>query len=608
MATTTSPPAPARTSRTARAATTRSRPETGHATPSTAAPAQDKVTADRTDAVKNCEYVKRAKAARLRRADPRHYARPMDHRAAGWQLFAQADWAGARDAFAAALSDAPGDPEALDGLGQALWWLGERDAGDRAPARGLRGLPRARRARDAGRLALPRRRVPDRRPRRRVGGLARAGAAPAGRRGAGADHGWLAIEEAKRAGDLADAERHARAALAIAHEIADADIECMALAQLGRALVRQGRVEEGIALLDEAMTVALGGESSDPLACGDACCTTLVVCDGLADLDRATQWCEAVVEFTERRRFVPVQSWCRAIFGAVLVRSGRLGAGRRGARPRRSRGGRTARRAAATRCRSRCSPTCGSSRAAWRRRRGCSRASTTTRPRGRAGPAAPGARRDRARGAPRATASDDAGARLRAEVALARGDLTPRRGRAAAGRAAAARGPRRRGARARGRASPRAATIRRRAGARGRVRRFAALELPVRGRAGAARRSRPRRPPPARRSRSPPPARPATPSSGSARCAMRIAPRRFCGGSASPVARLRAASATGSPRARRRSWADRRRALERRDRGAPRDRAEDRRASREPGAGQARRPQPHRRGRVRARGYGSRAR
>jgi DNA-binding NarL/FixJ family response regulator len=70
------------------------------------------------------------------------------------------------------------------------------------------------------------------------------------------------------------------------------------------------------------MTVALGGEASDPLACGDACCTTLVVCDGLADLHRAAQWCEAVVEFTERRRFTPVQSWCRSIYGAVLVRAG----------------------------------------------------------------------------------------------------------------------------------------------------------------------------------------------------------------------------------------------------------------------------------------------
>jgi len=46
------------------------------------------------------------------------------------------------------------------------------------------------------------------------------------------------------------------------------------------------------------------------------------VCDGLADLGRASQWCEAVVEFTERRRFFPVQSWCRSIFGAVLIRAG----------------------------------------------------------------------------------------------------------------------------------------------------------------------------------------------------------------------------------------------------------------------------------------------
>ena len=66
----------------------------------------------------------------------------------------------------------------------------------------------------------------------------------------------------------------------------------MALAQLGRAVVAQGRVEEGVGL-DEAMTVALGGETSDPLACGDACWTTLVVCDGLADLQRAAEWCEA---------------------------------------------------------------------------------------------------------------------------------------------------------------------------------------------------------------------------------------------------------------------------------------------------------------------------
>ncbi len=247
----------------------------------------------------------------------------MDRRSAGWECFAEADWAGARDAFSAALSESPGDPEALDGLGQALWWLGERDAGIERRREAYAIYARARRAGDAGRLAtyLAGECRIDGREAESAGWFARAQRLLADG-GPSADHGWLAIEEAKRTGDPVAAEAFARAALALAHEIADADIECMALAQVGKALVLQGRVDEGTALLDEAMTVALGGESSDPLACGDACCTTLVVCDGLADIDRATQWCEAVVEFTERRRFVPVQSWCRAIFGAVLVRSG----------------------------------------------------------------------------------------------------------------------------------------------------------------------------------------------------------------------------------------------------------------------------------------------
>ena len=34
---------------------------------------------------------------------------------------------------------------------------------------------------------------------------------------------------------------------------------------LGGALVQQGRLEEGAALLDEAMAAAIGGECSDPL-------------------------------------------------------------------------------------------------------------------------------------------------------------------------------------------------------------------------------------------------------------------------------------------------------------------------------------------------------
>ena len=48
--------------------------------------------------------------------------------ARGWELFGLADWHGARDAFQSALDSAPGDADALDGLGQSSWWMGERDA------------------------------------------------------------------------------------------------------------------------------------------------------------------------------------------------------------------------------------------------------------------------------------------------------------------------------------------------------------------------------------------------------------------------------------------------------------------------------------------------
>jgi DNA-binding CsgD family transcriptional regulator len=247
----------------------------------------------------------------------------VGHTQAGWQHFGRADWAAARDAFAAALDADPGDPEALDGLGQSLWWLGERDAGIDRRREAYAAYQRLGDARSAGGLAtyLAGEHRIDGQDAEASGWLSRARRLLADA-GMVPERGWLAIEEAKRAADPAEAERHARAALDVAHALADPDVECMALAQVGRAVVRQGRVEEGVALLDEAMTVALGGETTDPLACGDACCTTLMVCDGLADLDRAAQWCEAVVAFTERRRFTPVQSWCRGVYGAVLVRAG----------------------------------------------------------------------------------------------------------------------------------------------------------------------------------------------------------------------------------------------------------------------------------------------
>jgi DNA-binding CsgD family transcriptional regulator len=252
-----------------------------------------------------------------------HDVSGMSELTRGWELFGLADWQGASDAFRAALDATPGDPDALDALGQARWWLGERDAAIEHRREAFAGYRRAGATRDAARLAIylaGEHRI-DGQAAAANGWIARARRLLAGEE-ALPEIGWLEIEEAKRAHDPAEVERHARAALDIAQALGDADVECMALSQLGRAMVSAGRVEEGMSLLDESMAVALGGETSDPLACGDACCTTLVVCDRLADLRRASEWCAAVVEFNERRHFTPVQSWCRSIYGAVLVRAG----------------------------------------------------------------------------------------------------------------------------------------------------------------------------------------------------------------------------------------------------------------------------------------------
>ena len=186
----------------------------------------------------------------------------------GWRHFAAAEWAEARDSFSAVLAEAPGDPDALDGLGQSLWWLGEREAGIDSRREAYAAFRRRGDLCAAAGLAVylaGEHRI-DGQPSAAAGWLARARRLLDGT-GTVGELGWLRIEEAKRSHDPVAAERFAREALAVAHELASPDIECMALAQLGRAVVAQGRVEEGVGYLDEAMTVALGGETSDPLAC-----------------------------------------------------------------------------------------------------------------------------------------------------------------------------------------------------------------------------------------------------------------------------------------------------------------------------------------------------
>jgi len=77
----------------------------------------------------------------------------QDHLAAGRSALIAGRWRDARHAFEAALAGAE-TPEALDGLGVALWWLGETQASVAATERAYAGFRRAGDAAGAAGAAL----------------------------------------------------------------------------------------------------------------------------------------------------------------------------------------------------------------------------------------------------------------------------------------------------------------------------------------------------------------------------------------------------------------------------------------------------------------------
>jgi DNA-binding CsgD family transcriptional regulator len=241
-----------------------------------------------------------------------------------WDALRRADWPAARDAFSAWLEHTPDDPHALDGLGRALWWIEGPQAGVERRREAYKQFRRRGDTRAAANLATylaAEHRIAGEHAASR-GWLARAERLLDGA-GACAERGWLEVEMAKRsAGDPAVHEVHGERAATLGRELPDADLEAAGLSQQGLARVDMGDVEGGMALLDEAMAAATGGEASDPLAIGDTCCTTLVACDRLADFERAAEWCRTVVDFTGRRGYTPLHLWCRTIYAGVLTVTG----------------------------------------------------------------------------------------------------------------------------------------------------------------------------------------------------------------------------------------------------------------------------------------------
>jgi len=234
---------------------------------------------------------------------------------------AAGDWEATRALLRGAELDTVPD-EALDLLATAAWWLDDGETATRTRERLYRRRRRAGDARAAAWSAIQL--AWDSTIIRRDDAGARGWAARARALLAdlptGPEQAWLALREASLDGGEPSMFAEARA---LARTVGAFDAEMTALALEGNAMVAEGRITEGLALMDEAATAACAGELEDPLAITYACCQLLGACRRVSDYERASRWCERIAALCEERGIWSVLTVSRCTYAPILVSRGR---------------------------------------------------------------------------------------------------------------------------------------------------------------------------------------------------------------------------------------------------------------------------------------------
>lgn len=244
--------------------------------------------------------------------------------AAGQSGLIKADWSGAKAQFEESLRDKD-SPEAHDGLGIALWWLNDVSASHTHRTIAYNSykqkgaLPQA--AMIASWLAREQMFL-HRNPAAMNGWFARAGRLQR-QIGPCVESAWCEILRASMVEPPEGLERVAGQTIDAARSYGDENLEAFALAFSGLAGVVRGRVETGMARLDEAMTMATSGEVADLMTISEVFCVLLSACEAAGDLVRSEQWCRVAEEYAERHNCPFLSAYCRTTYGSLLAALGR---------------------------------------------------------------------------------------------------------------------------------------------------------------------------------------------------------------------------------------------------------------------------------------------
>lgn len=244
--------------------------------------------------------------------------------AAGQSGLRNADWSNAKAQFEESLRYKD-SPEAHDGLGIALWWLNNVSASHHHRTVAYNSYKQKGNLPQAAIIAswLAREQVFLHENAVAMNGwFARAGRLQR-RIGPCVESAWCDILKASMMESPEGLEGVARETVDAARAYSDENLEAFALAFSGLAGVVRGRVEHGMAQLDEAMTMATSGEAVDFMTISEVFCVLLSACEAAGDLVRSEQWCRVAAKYAERHNCPFLSAYCRTTYGNLLTVLGR---------------------------------------------------------------------------------------------------------------------------------------------------------------------------------------------------------------------------------------------------------------------------------------------